>query len=179
MQLDRSTKIFLFAATLLVVGFVINHLYRLPKFKSGDTALPFKAQLIDGSSFDLKSLQGQYVLLDFWGSWCGPCRKESPHLVSLYKDFHNKTFKDATGFEIVSIAIERKETRWRKAIQDDGLNWKYHIGQMNRFSDELPVLYGVREIPTKYLLDTNGTIIMVNPAFDAIRDFLNAKVVTD
>ena len=168
----RNTIIFFFC---LIIGYAGYYIYKMPKFSDGESAPSFSSKLFDGSDFKLEDLNGQYVLLDFWGSWCGPCRRESPDLVTLYNDYHGKSFSDAKGFEILSVAIETKEANWRRAIIVDKLNWKYHIVQTDRFSGPIATQYGVKEIPTKYFLDTNGEILMVNPSFAEIREFLNEK----
>jgi len=161
---------------LAVIGFIGYKIYQSPKFSDGEIAPGFQAELIDGKSFSLSDLNGSYVLLDFWGSWCGPCRKESPDLVKLHSTFNGKAFSDAKGFEVVSIAIETNEARWKKAIQSDKLNWPHHIVQLDRFSGTIAKEYGVREIPTKYLLDTKGEILMVNPSFKELHSFFNERI---
>lgn len=165
------------SSTLLLVIMVLGYLaytyiYKAPKYTDGEAVADFQTELIDGTPFKLSEMQGKYVLLDFWGSWCGPCRMESPALVKLYKDFGNATFKNASGFNIVSVAIETSEESWKKAILADQLAWKYHIVQKDRFKSEIAQLYKVREIPTKYLLDTNGNVLMVNPSFKELSEFL-------
>ncbi len=160
---------------LLVVGFIANFIYRLPKFNDGESAPSFKAQLMDGSQFDLAELRGSYVLLDFWGSWCGPCRRENPKIVELQQAFANEKFVDADGFTVISIAIETNENSWKRAIEKDNLNWKHHIVQLDRFKSEIAMTYGVKEIPTKYLLDPEGNIISVNESAASISAFLESK----
>ncbi len=160
---------------IVLLGLAGYYIYKMPKFGSGDKAPGFSAPLIDGSTFSLDDLKGKYVLLDFWGSWCGPCRRESSDLVELYKNFSHKKFKDAQGFEIVSVGIETNPSRWKKAILQDHLSWKYHIIQKDRFKGKIAKLYGVREIPTKYLLDKNGKVLMTNPRFEEIISFLDSK----
>lgn len=152
-----------------------RHFYFKPKFINGEDVPNIKAQLIDGADFDLKQLTGKYVLVDFWGSWCGPCRQESPQMVELHQRFSDQSFKDASGFEIVSVAIETDEGRWRNAIERDGLDWPYHIGQFDRFSSPIAKEFGVREIPTKYLLNPKGQIIGVNLSFDEMTDLLASR----
>jgi len=170
-----SSKILKIVIFLILAGYVINYFYRKPKFSAGEKALDFSAELISGENFDLKDLRGRYVLLDFWGSWCGPCRQENPRLVELYHQTKGKVYHDATGLDIVSVAIETKKASWLKAIQSDGLVWPYQVGEFDRFSSPIASLYGVREIPTKYLLDTSGIIILVNPSIEEVKEFLQDK----
>ena len=165
------SRIFNILIGLAIIGFIGYKVYQMPKFSDGEVAPKFQAQLMDGSTFTLSDLEGSYVLLDFWGSWCGPCRVENPELVKLHKRFNGKSYTDASGFEIVSVAIETKEARWKSAIEKDGLNWPHHIVQLDRFKSPIARVYGVREIPTKYLLDTKGEILMVNPSFEKLTEF--------
>jgi len=171
----KTSKITNILLALAIIGFIGYKIYQMPKFSDGEIAPGFQAELIDGKSFNLSDLNGNYVLLDFWGSWCGPCRIESPDLVKLYNTFKGKSFSDAKSFDIVSVAIETNEKRWKQAISKDKLNWPYHIVQLDRFKGAIAKEYGVREIPTKYLLDTNGEILMVNPSFKELHSFLKEK----
>jgi thiol-disulfide isomerase/thioredoxin len=173
MNLNIFNKLLNVVLVLLVLGYVINYFYRLPKYESGEMSKDFSATLADGTAFKLSDIKGKYVLLDFWGSWCGPCRQENPSLVALYNKTQNKSYKNAGSFEIVSVAIETKEENWRKAILSDGLTWKYQIGEMDRFSSPIATLYGVKEIPTKYFISPEGRILMVNPKIEEISDFLS------
>jgi len=171
-----KNHMWLLLLVVLVVGFIGNYIYRLPKFSSGEQAKDFSSKLINNNDFTLSDLRGTYILLDFWGSWCGPCRKENKELVKLYDDFENKKFKDAAKFEIVSVGVETQEVSWQKAIEIDGLRWNYHILQNNRFSSEIVKLYGVREIPTKYLISPEGMILSVNESVGNISKFLLERV---
>lgn len=161
---------------LAVVGFIGYKIYIMPKFGDGEKVPSFTTTLINGESFSLDDMTGQYVLLDFWGSWCGPCRQESPNLVKLHQKFYGIKFKDATGFDIVSVAIETNEKRWKKAIQNDNLNWPHHIVQLDRFDGPIATQYGVKEIPTKYLLGTDGSVLIVNPSFKELDAFFEEKL---
>ena len=171
-----ANKIFI----VLIVGFILyalgRYFYMKPKFRNGEKIPVISGSLIDGSEFNISDLQGKYVLVDFWGSWCAPCRKENPGLVNLYNKYNDKSFKEATGFEILSIAIETDENRWKRAIEKDGLNWSYHIVQLDRFQSPIAKEFGVREVPTKYLLNEKGQIISVNATTAALDQLLAARL---
>jgi thiol-disulfide isomerase/thioredoxin len=171
-----STKNLLLFLAAVIVFEIGRYFYFKPKYVSGDDTMSFTATLFNGEKFELSSLRGNYVLLDFWGSWCGSCRKENPLLSALYYKYNDKKFNDASNFEIVSIGIEKSKDNWVNAIKKDGLNWKYHILQDQNFDSEIPRLFGVKEIPTKYLLDTEGKVIMTNPSAEEIDKFLKGKL---
>lgn len=161
---------------LLVIGYAGYYFYKMPKFKNGQKAPQFESELMDGNTFELKDLEGKYVLIDFWGSWCGPCRRENPKIVALYNKYNKAVFNDASGFEVVSIGVENREKSWKNAITKDGLKWKYHIAQMDRFKSPIVSKYGVKEIPTKYLLNEKGEIIGVNLSAEEIDLMLSRRL---
>lgn len=109
-----------------------------------------------GKMRKLSDLKGKYVLLDFWASWCGPCRRENPNVVRLYNKYKPK------GFEIFSVSLDQTRDRWIKAIQDDGLIWENHVSDLKYWSNEAARTYSVQSIPTTVLLDKSGTIIARN-----------------
>ena len=116
----------------------------------------------DGKIQKLSSLKGKYVLLDFWASWCRPCRAENPNVVANYKKYHDK------GFEVFQVSLDKSKNSWVKAIQDDGLgNW-YHVSDLQQWNSAPAKLYGVRAIPSNFLLDKNGKVIAKNLRGEAL-----------
>jgi thiol-disulfide isomerase/thioredoxin len=109
-----------------------------------------------GKLLKLSSLRGKMVLVDFWASWCGPCRKESPNVVEAYHKYHQKEFKAAKGFEVFSVSLDRDAEAWRQAIVADQLVWKYHVLDAQGLA---AANYQVATIPNAFLLDGNGVIV--------------------
>lgn len=179
-----SKKIFNYALNgllILMIGFVVGrYFYMQPKYSSGEKAPDIQGQLIDGRSFKLVELQDKFVLVDFWGSWCGPCRRESARLVQFYDKFNQANFNNAKGFEVLSIGIEQRPERWKRAIEKDQLRWPYHIMDKSKslkfFNSPIANSYGIKEVPTKYLLNPAGEIIAVNQSFDEMEAYLQQYI---
>lgn len=122
----------------------------------GKKAPDFTANDPDGKPVRLyDNLKGGYTLVDFWASWCGPCRRENPNIVAAYKEFHDK------GFNIVGISLDKKKENWIKGIQDDNLTWT-HVSDLLFWNSAVAKLYGVRAIPGNYLVDSKGIIVAKN-----------------
>jgi thiol-disulfide isomerase/thioredoxin len=149
--------------------------YKQPKFVMGETAPDFSFQNLASQTVRLSELRGKYVLLQFWGSWCGPCRKENPGLVYVFDKFHSATFADGYGFEIVSIGMESNPEAWRKAIKKDGMIWVNHYTDLQQMSGVIAKQFRVTEIPTTYLLDPKGIIIGVNRDPHEVEQILERK----
>lgn len=175
--LGRVLNVLIIGVVLLIVG---RHFYMKPRFINGEKVPTIEAELKNGTAFNLADLKGRYVLLDFWGSWCGPCRVENPRLVELHQQFGNASFEDASGFTIVSIGVEDNRERWERAIIQDELDWPYHImdkaTSLRFFDGEIANDFGIKQVPTKYLLNPEGQIIAVNPAIAEVRERLSAKL---
>jgi thiol-disulfide isomerase/thioredoxin len=120
----------------------------------------------DGKPISLSSLRGKVVLLDFWASWCGPCRQELPNVVAAYKKYHDK------GFEVFSVSLDDNANNWTDAIKKDGLVWPYHVSDLLKWQSPVVPLYEIQGIPKAILLDREGKII----AKDLRGDFLEKSL---
>ena len=134
--------------------------------KIGNRAPNFHITDINGKNVQLKDYIGKgYLLLDFWASWCGPCRKENPNVVKTFR-----TFKDK-GFDILAVSLDKSRDAWVKAIHDDKLNYN-HVSELKYWNSEAAKLYGVRSIPGNFLIDKNGIIVAKNLRGDQLSEVL-------
>ncbi len=168
--------VLLVAVVAVIAG---RYLYNKPRLVNGDMAIEIAGQGPDGRVHRLSDLRGYYVLLEFWGSWCGPCRKENPRWVALYRSLQDKRFSDGKGFRIFSYGIERDPQSWQRAIRADSLFWETHVSGLEEFADSAAVAYGVRSIPTNFLVDPAGRIIGVNMSDTEVRKLLDNRLLND
>jgi thiol-disulfide isomerase/thioredoxin len=122
---------------------------------TNDTALVIVHPDKEGKQVNLTSYRGRYVLVDFWASWCGPCMREIPTLVSAYAKYKSK------GFEIFGISLDNDKTRWLNAIATNNMNW-VQTSDLNYWNNAVAIQYGIRSIPASFLLDKDGKIIAKN-----------------
>ena len=118
----------------------------------GGEAPNFTQVTPEGEEISLHDLRGKVVLIDFWASWCGPCRRENPNVVRMYNEYRE------LGFEILGVSLDRDKNRWVQAIDQDGLEW-LHVSDLKYWSNEAAQIYGVRSIPHTVLLDAEGRIV--------------------
>jgi len=128
----------------------------------GDQAPEITMAGVDGKMLKLSSLRGKMVLIDFWASWCGPCRRENPVVVAAYEKYSKAEFKSGKGFEIFSVSFDQDKKAWLKAISDDKLTWKYHVSDLKGWKCAAGVLYNIESIPQNVLIDEKGIIVAKN-----------------
>lgn len=128
----------------------------------GLRAAEIKLPTPEGEKIALSSLQGKLVLVDFWASWCTPCRKENPELVKLYNKYRDTEFVNGSGFEIYSVSLDRNKKAWLNAIEQDKLSWPAQVSDLVGARTQSALDYGIQVIPASFLLDKNGVIIGVN-----------------
>ena len=147
--------------------------------KIGDIAPELAYNNPKGEEMKLSNLKGKLVLIDFWASWCRPCRQENPNLVNAYRKYTKTNFKNGKGFEIFSLSLDKKHDAWVKAINQDQLFWRYHVSDLQGWQSEGSNRYGIRSIPSNVLIDGKGIIIAHNLKGPALNRFLeNQKKAT-
>jgi thiol-disulfide isomerase/thioredoxin len=128
----------------------------------GNVAPDFSGPTPDGKIRSLKASLGKVTIIDFWASWCGPCRKENPNVVALYNEFHSK------GLNIIGVSLDKDAAKWNEAIAKDSLTW-YHVSNLQFWTDPIAVLYNIKSIPATYILDEKGVIIATNLRGEELR----------
>ena len=128
----------------------------------GDEAPEIVMNGLDGKPMKLSALRGKLVLIDFWASWCGPCRRENPNVVSAYEKYKKAKWKTAKGFDIFSVSLDQNVDAWKAAIEKDGLVWKNHVSDLKGWQNGAAAVYGVSSIPMSFLIDENGIIVAKN-----------------
>ncbi|GAB4495700.1 MAG: hypothetical protein OHK0019_25520 [Saprospiraceae bacterium] len=168
--MSRSNLLRIGAVILAGIFLFAWYKYRQPRFIAGEKAPDVEITFADGQKARLSDLRGKYVLLHFWGSWCGPCRSENPHLAEIYQKYHE------LGFEVFSIGIERNAQAWQRAIALDGLTWRYHTMESADFTGGIASLYNIKTIPATFLINPKGIIMGVNLPLEQIEKTLSERL---
>ena len=126
------------------------------KLAFGTPAPEISMKTPEGKSLSLSSLKGKVVLIDFWASWCGPCRAENPNVVAAYHKYKSK------GFDVFSVSLDKDSEKWKQAIQKDHLEWTSHVSDLMAWQSPVVQLYNFNAIPTNVLIDKKGNIVAKN-----------------
>lgn len=130
----------------------------------------------EGKEISLSSLRGKIVLIDFWASWCMPCRIENPNLVNVYKKYNDRKFTRGKGFTIYSVSLDNDGDAWKRGIENDGLAWEYHVSDLQGWNAAPAALYKVTAIPANFLVDGDGVIIAKNLRAEALGETMESLV---
>lgn len=142
----------------------------------GNKAPEISLKDTEGNVKKLSDLKGKIVLIDFWASWCGPCRMENPNVVKTYATYKDKDYKGGDGFEIFSVSLDQNKGRWKKAIEKDKLTWENHVSDLKGWANAAAQTYRITGIPATYLIDGDGIIIQKNLRGRALENALSKLV---
>jgi peroxiredoxin len=144
-------------------GYIAQQIQEGNRFRIGKPVADFAQADTSGKMIRLSSFKGKYVLVDFWASWCGPCRQENPNVVAAFNRYKNK------NFTVFGVSLDKSKDPWIQAIQNDNLTWT-HVSDLKGWANEVAKQFGITSIPQNLLIDPNGNLVAKNlrgPALDA------------
>ncbi len=140
-----------------------EQIQKLSSLSIGVAAPDFSLPDTSGKMISVSSFRDKILMIDFWASWCGPCRRENPNVVEIYKDYHSK------GFEVLSVSLDKTKEAWLKAISEDGLIWPSHVSDLQGWNNAAAKLYFVSAVPCTILIDREGKIVAKNLRGEELR----------
>lgn len=160
-------KTLLLIMSLAIVSLTSCNGVNTPTYEASVSQAPdFELPTPEGKLVKLSDFRGKYVLIDFWASWCPPCREENPNVVKVYQQFKNK------NFTVFGVSLDDSKLRWTQAIEADKLTWT-QVSDLKRWDGEVVALYKVDAIPTSFLIDPDGRIIAKNLRGNELEEFLS------
>jgi len=163
--------------SIFILSFVLSSIFAnsrtlVPEgIRIGNKAPEIVEKSVSGHPLKLSSLAGKVVLIDFWASWCRPCRNENPFVVAAYEKHKNDKFKGGKGFTVFSVSLDKDLNAWKVAINTDHLSWENHVC-IPGVTPEYINIYQVRSIPSNFLIDGNGVILATNLRGEALEQML-------
>ena len=142
---------------------------RMEKTVGGALAPDFTLPDLNGNQVTMSAIKGKIKIIDFWASWCGPCRMNNPALKKIYDEFHSK------GLEIIGVSLDNKKNGWQKAIEKDGLNW-INVSSLKGWDCEVVQQYNVKGVPSLFILNENNRIIATGLRDEELRSFLEERL---
>lgn len=160
-MLQKALILLLISTILFSAETIAQKKKKEPKegFRIGNRAPELAFKSPQGKIIKLSDLRGKMVLLDFWASWCPPCREENPNLVKAYHEFKDKNFNEGEGFTIYSLSMDSSAEAWKKAIADDKLVWPNHVSDLGGWHSAGAKQYKIWSIPMNYLINKDGIIV--------------------
>lgn len=170
----RHLKTAIFVLSFVLFSILANSRTIVPEgIRIGNKAPEIVENSVNGQPLKLSSLAGKVVLIDFWASWCRPCRNENPFVVAAFEKHKNDAFKGGKGFTVFSVSLDKDRNAWKVAITNDHLSWENHVC-ISGVTPEYLNKYQVRSIPSNFLINGDGIILATNLRGEALEQILSS-----